>query len=206
MSNAGATSTMASGDYCVFPSNITINPANMEDAISQPYAKNVNVTSATPKVITHQMATAKITGQRGLQSVDRLSAYVSASPAEEWFWIVCFRSDDAYTSVNMNWIARITYDVEFYDRAYLGLSSLTAKAVRAAYHTRVKEQLVGKLDAPVDTKESGERKEVVSAPTFQKPVIMVGGPGQGGSAYAYVSPDDPDYVRISQTPGRLAKR
>jgi hypothetical protein len=200
---------MASGDFCVFPSNITVNPANMEDAISQPYAKNANVTSATPKVITQQISTATITGQRGMVSVDRLTATVSASPAEEWYWIVAFRSDDAYSSVNMNWIARITYDVEFYDRAYLGLSSLTAKAVRAAYHTRVKEQLSGKADTPVESKDSGERKDAVSNfpnSTSQKPIIMVGGAGQGGSAYAYVSPDDPEYVRITRTPGPQVKR
>lgn len=138
-----------------------------------------------------------------MRSADRLGAYVSASPAEEWYWIICFRSDFAYSSGNMNWIARITYDVEFYDRAYLGLSSLASKLVREAYLARIAE-----LTQTRKQMTSGERKELPDdrkavsdnpKPSIPQP-IMVGGPGQGGSTYAYVSPDDPEYVRIAQTP------
>jgi hypothetical protein len=142
------------------------------------------------------MSTSQITGQKSIRGVDRLQALISADPSDLWYWIVGFQSDAAYTSTNFNFVTKVTYDVEFFDRAYLGLSSLSAKYIQLAYEARCQE--LAKTPPRREGKEPREIKETKEPP---KPLMTT------SDGRAFVRCDDPnmgvDWVEVGRTPGPI---
>jgi hypothetical protein len=132
--SATAGVTQISGAVNVAPSNTGLGRTLFADAISQPYAKWVDITSSAVKEITLTMQTSKILGQTNLEGSDRTQGLISGAPGEEWYWIITYVSDAAYTNGQIVIDAQTTYDVEFFDRNDLDRSTMDGKQIHSLYH------------------------------------------------------------------------
>lgn len=156
MAQSAITGAMnASGQIAIYPANSSGTPTDMESAISQALAKFRQITANTPQVIKHTMSTVKITGQRTLAGSDRLQSLVSGAPSEEWYWVIVFASDAAYTDVRLDFHIQITYDVEFYDRPVINQAFESWKHMKNAYLARCREI---KADIVAEEKRRAEAK------------------------------------------------
>jgi hypothetical protein len=149
---------IANGDICIYPSNSSGAPADFEAACSQPYAQWREITGATPQVMKKTMNTAMQVGQRSLVGADRLQALVSGAPSEEWYWLVVFQSDAAYTNINLEWHLQITYDVEFFDRPTVNQALESWKHIKLAYIARCREL---EAEQQQEAKRKEERKDAI---------------------------------------------
>jgi len=122
-----------SGAVCIAPSNTGLGRTLFSDAISQPFAKWVDITSSTPKKMTLVMATSKLVGIKAPEASSELAALISAGPAEPTYWMITYVSDGNYVTSFVVMDIQMTYDVEFYDRNEIDRSSLDGKQIESHY-------------------------------------------------------------------------
>lgn len=95
-------------------------PADMTDAIGNPYVKyrTVNYNTNSPTTLKMFMSTAKIDGlpKVAVKTADDYTAAVNTNPTAQWYWNVLMQPIVAATSTNVYAIVRITYYCEFYGR------------------------------------------------------------------------------------------
>lgn len=122
---AGTIETKASGTGSDTPVRIAITPFNatqtlsITDAWTNPRAKIGFATSAKPLRIKSRMSTPAMVGipAAAFPGQGALDAAVTASPSDLWYWSVTYASLDGSTNVaSMTIQARVTYDVEFFNR------------------------------------------------------------------------------------------
>lgn len=165
---AAPTATALEAQLVVYPSNVTTAASTAADGMSQPYARTKFFSGEYPANIDMAFTIANFVGDT--VSADRLQALITASPASILYWHVGVISR-AYTNIKSIINVTTTYDVEFFERALLDRSSLSARLVREAYLSKVSEtkrtvlseceskvkDLVQKLEQPKLTRTPLER-------------------------------------------------
>jgi hypothetical protein len=131
--SATAGVTQISGAVAVAPSNTGLGRTLFADAIAQYKAKWVDINSAAPRNMAMVMKTSELLGQRNLEGSDRTQGLISGAPGEEWYWIITYVADAAYTNGQVVIDIQLTYDVEFFDRNEIDRSSVEGKQIHALY-------------------------------------------------------------------------
>jgi hypothetical protein len=119
--------------------------AAQENFQAQPYTKvgksivYNNGSKASDQIGSISMSTEKFLGlsRQEFLGNDDLTALVSADPAHQWFWHLCFSVDDQTSTCNMYINVCIEYDVEFWDRVD---TTLDLKYERLLANRRIKAE------------------------------------------------------------------
>lgn len=122
-----------SGAVCIAPSNTGLGRTLFADAISQPFAKWVDITSSTPKKMSITMATSKLTGLKAPEAADALQSVINTGPAEPTYWMITYVADGNYVTSFVVMDIQMTYDVEFFDRNEIDRSTLEGKTIESLY-------------------------------------------------------------------------
>lgn len=118
----GSTATSIS----VFPSLSNTGVSGYADAVSQPYAKCVQVAGSgglNVKRLSNKMGSAKISGQRIMQD-DLYAASFGSDPSAAWYW--CINMDAGASNVDITVTVTIYYRVILYRKKSFDTSTLLA--------------------------------------------------------------------------------
>lgn len=170
------TAKTASGAVVIYPTNTGATTTLFADAMSQPFAKWADITTATPKSLTCVAQTSQLSGQKDFGGSDRMQALVTADPADQWYWAMVYVADANYSDMSIVVDAQVTYDCEFFDRLEINRSSLAL--FDKAFELRCAE--------------AADKKQVPARPSglivLEKKVVDTG------------EFDDPDMVSVSEIP------
>jgi len=108
----------------VVPTNSSTAFTSVYDAMAAPHAKSALLTglgNGTKTRVTMRRTTKQVLGE---DWGDRFEALVTADPADPWYYQILVFSNDASTTLGVTVLAKLTYDVEFFDRNILTLDFL----------------------------------------------------------------------------------
>ncbi len=111
---------------CVFPSLSSTGVSGYADAVSQPYAKWIQVAGSgglNVKRLSNKMGSAKISGQRIMQD-DLYAASFGSDPNASWYW--CLNMDAGASNVDITVTVTVFYRVVLYRKKSFDTSTLLA--------------------------------------------------------------------------------
>lgn len=101
----------------------TYGPTNIDNMMEQPYVtkkwpKHTDGDGALPFKTKRYMSTAKVFGEKPsvIMSEAGYSATYAGSPAYQWYWLLAMQNIDHLTDLTWDFIVKITYYVQFFER------------------------------------------------------------------------------------------
>lgn len=153
------TATVIGGDLVIYASSTTTSASNVIDAMAQPGAKFVRLGGVNTHTITHRGSHQSVMGFRPAGVDSSVSLTATGPVGYGWVWHVCFQSDAAYTAVNIDFNILIVYDVTFFNRKLLNMSTYEER-----FGQFIKQNSKS-WEAKGETSTISERQNIVHAPT-----------------------------------------
>ncbi len=124
---------------CVFPSLSSAGVTGYADAVSQPYARWVNVAGSggfNVRRLFNKIGTSKISGQKILQD-DLYGASFTSDPSAAWYW--CLNMDAGASNVDITCTITIAYTTILYRKVNPDTSTLSAEFKQIEPSIEIKE-------------------------------------------------------------------